>query len=60
MTLAPVKLKVMSKEEADEQALELLERVGLADRADAYPIPAFRRTEAADCHRPRAGHAARM
>lgn len=37
ITLAPVKLKLMSKEEANENALKLLERVGLKDKADAYP-----------------------
>ena len=37
MTLAPVMLKKMTKEEAETKALELLERVGLADRADSYP-----------------------
>lgn len=37
ITLAPVKLKLMSKEEAAENALKLLERVGLKDKADAYP-----------------------
>lgn len=35
--LAPVKLKLMSKEEADQKAIELLNRVGLPDKADAYP-----------------------
>ena len=35
--LAPVKLKVMTDEEADKRALELLARVGLPDRADSYP-----------------------
>lgn len=35
--LAPVKLKVMGKEEASKKADELLARVGLADKADAYP-----------------------
>ncbi len=38
MTLAPIKVKGMSKEAAEEKALVLLERVGLRDRADAYPI----------------------
>lgn len=38
MTLAPMKVKGVSKEEAEKKALELLERVGLADRAGAYPI----------------------
>ncbi len=37
ITLAPVKLGLMSKEEADKRAVELLERVGLPDKAGAYP-----------------------
>ena len=37
ITLAPVKLGLMSKEEANEKALSLLQRVGLPDKADAYP-----------------------
>ena len=35
--LAPVKLKLMTKEEASKKADELLERVGLKDKADTYP-----------------------
>lgn len=35
--LAPVKLKIMSNSEAEKKARELLERVGLPDKADAYP-----------------------
>ena len=35
--LAPVELKKMTKEEAHDKAMTLLERVGLADKADAYP-----------------------
>ena len=35
--LAPVKLGKMSKEEAAKKAEELLTRIGLADKADAYP-----------------------
>lgn len=35
--LAPVKLGLMSQEEADKRALELLARVGLPDKASAYP-----------------------
>lgn len=35
--LAPVKLKLMSQEEASKKADQLLERVGLPDKADAYP-----------------------
>ena len=37
MTLAPMKLLGKSKEEAESKAMELLKRVGLADRANAYP-----------------------
>ena len=37
MTIAPIKLLKMSKEEAEAKAMALLEKVGLADRADAYP-----------------------
>ena len=38
MTLAPVQVKGISKAAAEAKALELLKTVGLADRADAYPI----------------------
>ena len=38
ITLAPVKTKLMSQEEADAEAEKLLDRVGLKDRADSYPI----------------------
>lgn len=37
LTIAPMKLRGLSKEEAHEKAMQLLSRVGLADRADAYP-----------------------
>ena len=37
MTLAPIKLRHKSRAEAEEQAMQLLGRVGLADRANAYP-----------------------
>ena len=37
ITLAPTKLLGMSKEEADKKGMELLERVGLAEKANAYP-----------------------
>ncbi len=37
ITLAPVKLKVMSEAQAKEKALELLKRVNLVDKADVYP-----------------------
>ena len=38
MALAPIKVKGMGKAEAEEKALTLLDRVGLKDRAGAYPI----------------------
>ena len=37
ITLAPIKVKNKSKEEAEKKALELLERVGLLDKKDSYP-----------------------
>ena len=37
ITLAPVHLKIMSKEEANKNAMALLKRVGLEDKANAYP-----------------------
>ena len=37
LTLAPVKLKLMDKDQAHTEAVELLKRVGLPDKADAYP-----------------------
>ncbi|MGN0807762.1 MAG: amino acid ABC transporter ATP-binding protein [Candidatus Coproplasma sp.] len=37
ITLAPVKLKICSKQEAEERALNLLEKIGLKDKANAYP-----------------------
>ncbi|MCI2035716.1 MAG: amino acid ABC transporter ATP-binding protein [Oscillospiraceae bacterium] len=37
ITLAPVCLKLKTQRQADEQASALLERIGLADKADAYP-----------------------
>ena len=38
MILAPIKVKGVSQAQANKKAMELLERVGLADRANAYPI----------------------
>lgn len=37
ITLAPIKLKKMTKQEAEKKGMELLERVGLPDKAKAYP-----------------------
>lgn len=38
ITLAPVKLKLMTKEEAEKKAMELLNMVGLAGKASSYPV----------------------
>jgi polar amino acid transport system ATP-binding protein len=38
ITLAPVSLKLKTQQEANAVAMKLLERVGLADKADAYPV----------------------
>lgn len=38
ITLAPVSVKLKTPQEADKQAMQLLERVGLADKAEAYPV----------------------
>ena len=38
MTLAPVKLGLMKKDEATEEAKKLLKRVGLPDKADSFPV----------------------
>lgn len=37
ITFAPVKLKLMTQEEADDKAKKLLERIGLKEKANAYP-----------------------
>lgn len=37
ITLAPIKLKLMTKDDAERKAMELLNRVGLADKAKSYP-----------------------
>lgn len=37
ITLAPVKLKLMTKDEAEKEAIRLLKMVGLEDKANAYP-----------------------
>lgn len=37
ITLAPVELKIMTKEEANKKALTLLKRIGLLDKASSYP-----------------------
>lgn len=37
ITLAPITLKIMTKVQADKTGMELLERIGLTDKADVYP-----------------------
>ncbi len=48
MTLAPIKLLGKSKEEARREAMELLNRVGLSEKADAYPSQLDEPTSALD------------
>ena len=56
---APVQVKGQSKAAARKRALELLDRVGLGDRAELLPVPALRRPAAARCHCPGPGHGSR-
>ncbi|MDF2677330.1 MAG: amino acid transporter ATP-binding protein [Bacillota bacterium] len=37
ITLAPIKLKLQTKEDAEKKAMQLLERIGLSDKKDEYP-----------------------
>ena len=50
ITLAPVLVKGISEDQALKEALALLERVGLSEKAEAYPVSAVRRSAAASCH----------
>ncbi|MBR2975204.1 MAG: amino acid ABC transporter ATP-binding protein [Clostridia bacterium] len=38
LMLVPVELKLLTKEQAEKRAIQLLERIGLADKKDVYPI----------------------
>lgn len=38
ITLAPIRLKLQTKEEAEKNAIDLLNRIGLADKKDEYPL----------------------
>ncbi len=58
VTLGPIKVKGISKTEADKDAMALLERVGVGHQAPKLPGPALRRTAAARGDRPRPGHEA--
>ena len=51
LTIAPMKILKMPKDEAEAKAEELVRRVGLADKLTSFPSPAFGRTETAhsDC-----------
>lgn len=49
----------MKKPEAEKLGMELLDKVGLADKADVKPVHSLRRTEAAGCHRQSTGDAAK-
>ena len=55
VTLAPVLEKKVPKEQAREEAMALLRRVGLGDRAERLSPQALRRAEAAAGHCPGAG-----
>ncbi len=57
ITLAPVKVQKRDKAEAQKEAMELLERVGLADKANSYPKTVVRWTKAACSHCPCTVHA---
>ena len=59
ITLAPVRLGLMSQAEADAKAMELLQRIGLAEKANAYPQHAFGRPETAYRHCAGTGHESR-
>ena len=52
ISMVPIKLKLMKKEEAQENALHLLRRVGLPDKADAYPGQLSGGRKTAHCHCP--------
>ncbi len=52
ISMVPIKLKLMKNEEAQENALQLLRRVGLPDKADAYPGQLSGGTKTAHCHCP--------
>ena len=45
--MAPLELKLKNKSEAEQKAIELLERVGLSEKVDAMPRQAFGRSAAA-------------
>ena len=57
VTEGPVQVLGRDRPRGEAEALELLARVGLADKADAYPAQSVRRPAAARGDRPRAGDA---
>ncbi len=56
VTLAPIQVRKMKKEEAEQLGRKALERVGLADKIESSSRPAFRRPAAAGGHCQGAGH----
>lgn len=50
ITLAPIKVKKKNASDANKKAIELLNIVGLSDKADSYPGSAVRRTETENSH----------
>ena len=57
--LAPIQVKGLPRATAEQRGRELLERVGIAEKADAVPGRPLRRPAAARGDRPRAGDGAR-
>ena len=49
VTLAPLKLKLQTKEQAEQNARRLLDRVGLLDKADVYPCLLYTSPSPRDC-----------
>ena len=56
IVLAPIKIRKMSKKDAEDQAVALLERVGLVDKKDSYPDTALGRSTAESRHCPGSCH----
>ncbi len=59
ITEAPIRVAKMPRETAEQKALALLKKVGLEEKASAYPLPALRRAKTAGGHCPGNGAGAR-
>ena len=51
ITISPIKIRKMNQQDAEELARQLLEKVGLSDKANAYPEQLIRWANATGCHR---------